>query len=287
MRKPDFFIVGAPRCGTTSLHNYLEQHPEIAIPAKDVYFFGSDLISHPLLRMKRVRTKEEYAKFFIGRSESLLGERSVWLLYSEKAAEEIKNFVSYAKILIMLRNPIEMIMSLHQHFVVNGVEDILDLSEALDAESDRKLGMKIPRYSGVPAKLFLYSEIAKFSIQVERYLKVFGTHRVYIILFDDFVSQTIQEYRKVLQFLGVDDKFKPEIKKLNPRKELKYPLLAKLYHKRLLPRKIRSAIIRWNRKNLQNRVFNEQIKNRLRIMFEEEIMKLSKLIDRDLTHWLE
>lgn len=288
MRKPDFFIVGAPRCGTTSLHSYLEQHPEISIPAKDVYFFGSDLLSHPLPAMKKVKTEEQYLEYFMGRNERLLGERSVWLLYSERAAEEIKKFVPQAKIIIMLRNPIEMIPSLHSHFVVNGVENILDLSEALDAENYRKLGKRVPRNSKIPSKLLLYSEIAKFSRQVERYLRIFGRSNVHIIIFDDFVLSTIQEYRKVLRFLGVDDKFRPIMTRLNPRRELRYPFLAKLYHQRLLPKKLRSAIIRFNRRNaLRRYTLSEQTKERLRRIFEEEVTKLSELLGRNLFHWLE
>lgn len=287
MRKPDFFMVGAPRCGTTSLHDYLGQHPEVAIPAKDLYFFGSDLTSEPLAMLRRIVDEGKYLAYFANRDEKRLGERSVWLLYSEKAAEEIKRFAPLAKIIIMLRNPLEMLPSLHQHFLINGMENIVDFREALDAESERKMGRKIP-FFGLPPKFYFYSEIAKFATQVERFVKAFGRSNLRVIIFDDFIRNTEEEYRKILQFLEVDDSFKPVFRRLNPRQELRYPFLIRgIAQHRLIPKKLRSTIIRFNRKiALRPTTISQELKHKLSQMFEAEIVKLSELLGRDLSHWL-
>src|SRR6266545_5937438 len=132
MRRPDFFIVGAPKCGTTALNDYLKDHPEIFISArKELHFFGSDLV----FRGPRRITEQEYLSFFApARHEKRLGEASVWYLYSQQAAAEIKAFSPAARIIIMLRNPVDMMYSLHSQRLYNGRETISDFAKALATE---------------------------------------------------------------------------------------------------------------------------------------------------------
>ena len=141
MNKPSFFIVGAPKCGTTSLCKYLEQHPDIFIPSiKELYYFCTDSTGK-----KRANTLEEYLSFFEGGKGKLCGEGSVWYLFSKEAASEIYKFNPEAKIIIMLREPVSLMYSLHSMHLANGSnEDILDFKLALEAEEDRKQGKRIP-----------------------------------------------------------------------------------------------------------------------------------------------
>ena len=139
--KPNFFIVGAPKCGTSALYEYLGAHPEIFMsPYKEPHFFGSDL-------QQRWRpTKSQYFSCFAkARDEKRVGEASVHYLYSKCAAAEIKEFCPEARIIIMLRDPVEMLYSLHSQSIFSGNEVINDFEEALEAEADRKLGRRIPR----------------------------------------------------------------------------------------------------------------------------------------------
>ena len=134
MRRPDFFIVGAPKCGTTAMIDYLKQHPEVFVPdRKELDFFGRDLVfkGHRL-------TEEEYLGFFSrATAEKRAGEGSVWYLHSKTAALEIKDFSPNARIIIMLRNPLDMMYSFHSQRLYNGNEDIENFSAALDAEAER------------------------------------------------------------------------------------------------------------------------------------------------------
>ena len=119
MRKPDFFIVGAPKGGTTAMNAYLGQHPEIFIAErKELHFFGTDLdFSSPRI------TQEQYLSCFSEvQNEKRVGETSVWYLYSKQAAVEIKKFCPSANIIIMLRNPVDMLYSQHSQFLYNGNE---------------------------------------------------------------------------------------------------------------------------------------------------------------------
>src|SRR5215471_2980035 len=101
MRKPDFFIVGAPKCGTTAIFDYLAQHPEVFLAPKELHFFGSDL-NYPTRKVNEV----EYLKWFeSAKEERRVGEASVWYFYSQLAPQEIKQFSPDARIIISLRNP--------------------------------------------------------------------------------------------------------------------------------------------------------------------------------------
>ena len=134
MKKPNFFIVGAAKCGTTSLYRYLRQHPDVFMPEqKEPNFFGSDL-SYRFPRISQARYLSCFAK---AKGETRIGEATTIYLYSEKAAEEIKAFSPEAKIIIMLRNPVDVLYSYHSQQLYSGNEDIPDFEEALRAEVDR------------------------------------------------------------------------------------------------------------------------------------------------------
>src|ERR1043166_4244119 len=130
MRRPDFFIVGAPKSGTTAMHTYLAQHPEVFLARKEVHFFGSDLDLQ-----NDIRDLSTYLELFAAATNELrVGESSVWYLYSRDAAKEIKQFSAASRIIIQLRNPVDMIYSLHSQLLYSGAEDIADFESALRAE---------------------------------------------------------------------------------------------------------------------------------------------------------
>src|SRR5262245_23487023 len=165
MRKPDFFIVGAPKCGTTAMNDYLQVHPEIFIPAKkEIHFFGADL---QFLKGGRVTEQEYLTYFFPAQGEKRVGEASVWYLYSQHAAAEIQAFSPTARIIIMLRNPVDMMYSLHSQRLYNDNENLVNFAEALAAEGDRQQGKRLyPKASDVMGSL--YRTAATYTPQVQR-----------------------------------------------------------------------------------------------------------------------
>ena len=223
---PDFYLVGAPKCGTTALYDFLRQHPDIYLPeTKELLFFGSDL-SYPT-RLSEDRLLAHYAD---RAGEKRVGTAHTAYLQSVKAASEIKTVRAHADIIIMLRNPVEMVPSWHSELLYETVEDIEDLEAALDAECDRRRGLRLPRTArNSYVESLYYSDVAAFSSQVERYLDVFGARHVHIVLHDDLRSDATRAYRAVLAFLEVDTSFTPQLGVLNPNKAVRNRALQKLY----------------------------------------------------------
>ena len=295
MRKPDFFIVGAPKCGTTALYRCLEAHPEIFVPErKEIHFFGADLVSPTY-----VRDLDEYLRLFAGAGDAKrAGEASVWYLFSKRAAQEIKEFYHEAGIIIMLRNPVDMIYSLHSQHLFNGTEDIQDFAEALRAEVDRKQGRRLPQRVPAVERLF-YREVAKYTDQVDRYLKTFGSKNVKVIIYEDFQKDPARICRETFAFLKVDAGVEPRIGVVNPNKQLRSKAVQAILNQ---PPRLLSKIARplttpalrhrlfataqaWNTNYAPRSPLPDELRQKLRWEFAPEIERLSTLLNLDLNHW--
>lgn len=296
--KPCFFIVGAPKCGTTAMYDYLQQHPNIWLPRKELYFFGSDFtFQHPR------PTESYYLSLFADAptTATLIGEASVWYLYSQRAATEIKAFNPNAKIIAMLRNPTDMIYSLHSQQLYAGNEDIANFEQALAAESDRQTGRRLPPHIGCPYQGLYYSQVPRYTEQLKRYFDVFGRKNVQVILFDEFVQDTAAIYHQTLQFLGLNADFYPEFKQVNPNKTVRSATWRNLLKQRptwliktaktLLPsRRLRQQLLDrlWavNTRYTTRPTMPIHIRQHLQKMFADEVKLLANLLQKDLTHWL-
>lgn len=296
-RRPDFFIVGAPKGGTTAMYQYLSRHPGLFLPErKELRFFGSDLD----IRDRRPLTTDDYLAYFRpAPPRTQIGTAYVWYLYSRNAAAEIAEFAPSARIIAMLRNPVDMLPALHSEHLSNGNEDIVDFAAALDAEPDRRAGRRIPPHAHLPQGL-RYSEVPRYAEQLERYFALFRRDRVHVILFDDFVANTPDAYRSVLQFLQVDDAFRPDsFAVVNANKELRSERLRHLLARppeaprrlihHLVPARVRRMLheraSRWNVRSAERRPLPEGMRERLRAMFSDEVGRLSELLGRDLDQW--
>ncbi|MDH5612556.1 MAG: sulfotransferase [Gammaproteobacteria bacterium] len=301
MAKPNFFIVGAPKCGTTAMNDYLKQHPEIFIPnVKELHYFGSDLNINSSSLIDKL-SKEEYLNYFsFAGPKRHVGESSVLYLSSKLAAEEIYNFNSNAKIIIMLREPFDMMCSLHSQLLSTCKEDIEDFGHALDAESDRFKGGRIPANVDVIDDALFYKSVASYYEQVKRYIDRFGKNNVHVILFDDFKFDALNVYKSVLEFLGIKDvEFEPNIKIINSNKILinrkiynlanRPPIFIKLLVKLALPgfarRMLVKSINNMNIKYVKRKEPDQVIASAIRKEFFHEITKLENLIDKDLSTW--
>ena len=113
MMKPSIFVLGAPKCGTTTLAGYFHEHPLIlAAKPKEPHYFCKDIKAGGL----PVSSDEKYIQtFFAGIDRSTIAavDTSVWYLYSEVAVHEILDFNPDARFLVMIRNPVNMVWSLH------------------------------------------------------------------------------------------------------------------------------------------------------------------------------
>jgi len=295
-RRPDFLIVGAPKCGTTALSRYLTDHPQIHVASrKDLHFFGSDL---GFTQRKRLSGAEYLEHFSPAKTSLRVGEASVWYLYSKVAAAEIAGFDPCMKIIIMLRNPVDMMHALYTQLRFNGLgdEDLDRFEDALEAESARAEGRCLPPQTPLREGL-LYRRVAKFSEQIMRYKRYFPADQICFVLHSDLRSDTPGVYRNVLEFLGVDTEFTPEFPVVNSSKVTRSEGLRKIvssvpsWLKDSIPNPLRLAVRsrfrHWNTVHQSRPRLSPQLRQRLLREFHPEVTAVSALINRDLSHWLE
>ncbi len=295
-RYPDFFIVGAPRCGTTFMYHYLRQHPSIFMPeAKEPDHFCTDLDSGSYLdSLSFLRDEDAYLSLFQGaQPHQLTGEASTWYLYSKVAATNIKSANPDSRAIIMLRDPVEMLYSLHGRRFYGGSEDLERFEDALDAEDDRKQGRRIPPRARNITALF-YREVGKYTDQVARYLDTFGNDRVHIVIFEEFRDDPARAYRETVEFLGVDGDFTPRFSVVNASSarrswRIQQALLSPAVVKAarfVLPVRVRPYVGRtWDRINTRGErrpQLDPRVRARLREELRPDIRRLSELLGRDL-----
>ncbi len=294
MSKVDFFIVGAPKCGTTSLHYYLKEHPEIFMPhIKDRPYFGDDIYSD----MDDKEHKNVYKRPV---NKKITGESCVWYLYSKTAARQIKKYNPKAKIIMILRNPADMLYSLHSELLYAKVESEKDFKKALDLEDTRKKIDKQYKYNPWGRKFLYYSEVASYSKHIKKFFRLFGRKNVHIIIFDDFIDSPESTYKSVLKYLGVHDlKFSPEFKKYNPNKLARSQVFQKFVVappdnlrrvvQKVLPYKMRYQLVKTITKlNTYHKVrakMSRALRMSINSDYEKEIKRLENLLNISLSRW--
>jgi hypothetical protein len=292
--RPNFFIVGAPKCGTSSLYEYLRGHPEVFMPAKEPHYFSTDFY-----RPLRITEAEYFALFARGRHRPRVGEASAEYIYSPAACASIKAFEPAARIIIMLRNPVDMIYSAHAERIWNGRED-LDFEAALAAEPARRRGLRLPSHP-YPVEALFYREMGQYSRHVRRYLDTFGRRQVHIVIFDDLAADTAACFREVCDFLDVGAAFEPAFRVHNPYKQPRIRSLPRLLQtmtpvrgwlRQLAPVSVRAALS-WGVRVLMDvntRIpsrpqMRPELRRELQEWFLPDVEELSNLIGRDLSHW--
>lgn len=209
-RKVNFFIVGAPKCGTTAWFEYLRSHPDIFIPEiKEPCFFCSDFPSISL-----AATAGEYAEMFEEAGEAaVIGEASSVYLSSTAAARAIARYNSKAKILILLREQEDYLPSLHNEHLRLFWDEIEDFERAWRL-SGMRTQADVPEACPEPAMLD-YVAMGRFSEQVQRYLDVFPREQVRILHFREWTSDPRATYLQILQFLGLEDDGRRDFRPVN------------------------------------------------------------------------
>ena len=305
---PNFFIVGAAKSGTTSLYYYLKQHPEIFMPhiKEPLFFCFHDIPDHEFANVIYPNDPDEYIRDFQGYADLFLkqagpkavGEASAgYLFYYKKTIQNIRKLLpdwENIKIIIILRNPVEASFSHYSMYQMRG-DEIRTFEESLDNE-------KQVLSAGKGLDTLVHFQRFFYYSQVKAYLESFNHVRIY--LYDDLVRNQLETIQAMYTFLGVDSSYIPDMEiKYNatgtPKSEFIHNFLTKpnLLKKVLKPlvSMISSdeTIIRMidliKSKNLSTSkpLINNVMKMRLTEYYREDILKLQKLIKRDLGHWLE
>lgn len=301
MRIPNLFIVGHPRSGTSSLHYYLKQHPDIFMTAiKEPNFFARDFRNdsdnfHKKKLYFPYRSESQYLSLYKKwTDERIAGEATATNLCSKVSAREISRFNPASKIIMMFREPVEFLHSFHSAARFALGEHLEDFKTAIAAEKDRRKGRDFGKRVITPSWLF-YSEFVKYSEQIERFRSYFDQEQIKIIIFDDFKTNTPLIYREVLQFLSVDPNFSPDFDIVNPNKQLRWPLLKKYtldspYFRKTLRMLFSSDTYAGLKDFYKNKLvkyeprqpLEEAFKLKLMQQFKPEVEKLSDFLKKDL-----
>lgn len=217
--RPNFMIIGAPKCGTSALCSWLDQHPNVFVSKpKEPFYFAAD-IEHP----RRIARESDYLDLFseADRSHSAVGEASTLYLFSAVAIERIEQRFAGMKYVVMVRDPLEMCISWHNHLLRVDYEVESDLIAALDLEAIRGRGERIPMLCPDPA-FVNYRSVCDLGRQLERLYAQVDRERVLVLRLEDLVSSTEQKLRDLLAFLNLDEektvmRFQPENAATGPR----------------------------------------------------------------------
>tara|TARA_B110000240_G_scaffold38310_1_gene42463 strand:- start:7768 stop:8676 length:909 start_codon:yes stop_codon:yes gene_type:complete len=295
---PNFLIVGAAKSGTSSLHNYLNQHPEVFMPSydkkgmkvKEPRFLIKDLVKHRL--HNGVWDWEEYKSLFNNvKDEVFIGESTVLYLYFYKhAIGNIKKYLGEnVKIIIMLRNPTDRAYSAFQH-VSRGFKEQNSFEEALEIEE----GRLDEEFSLTP--MVMYREMGLYYDMVREYKVNFKD--VHIVFYEDFRDDTHGEIKKVFDFLGTTidtnidflshhnvggTRWKNEKMKHFIMKNSSLKSVLKKVSPNFFKKFVRETLISISTDKVLPMKENTRIK--LNKFFEDDVKKLSDLLNVDLTHW--
>tara|TARA_R110002124_G_scaffold206659_1_gene373295 strand:- start:1085 stop:1966 length:882 start_codon:yes stop_codon:yes gene_type:complete len=290
-RKPNLFIIGAPKCGTTALATWLSGHPEIFFSrSKEPHFFSSDY--------KLTETLDDYLKFFSAScdSDKFLAEASVWYMHSSTAVENILKFNKNSRFLVMLRNPVEMVFSMHQQQLFNGNELIRDVSRAIEKSDERLAGVSVGVRAGYPPKHLAYLKSCALSWQLERVMQAVPSDQLHIVLHDDLKGEPQTTYGKVLDFLDVEPFYPESFEHINKARVRRSFVLDSLVLKMVSIKAaigvrrslgVMSSLRRWNQKLAPPKKFEAPTKALLCDYFQSDVQKLERLLGRDLSGWID
>jgi len=288
---PNLFIVGSQKAGTSSLRDWLNQHPDVWFLMK----LEPNLFADDVEGCEDYTDMEWYLSLFPkDAKERYVGEKSARYLYSRESARRIKEFNPKAKILIILREPAEMIFSSFRHLRRSGLEPVNNFEEALGLEKERKekLGTKFLRN-------FFYRESADYYSQVKRYIEQFGKKNVKVVLLEDAEKDSQKVYDEICGFLKIE-KFKPDFKILNVTdKAPKNAFYSRVFYilnnlprplkeliKNITTHKMRTLVKGGGMKDTEkNPEMDDKIRKELNSFYIGDAKKLKKLIGKDLSVW--
>ena len=266
---------------------------------KEPYYFCEELIAWEGLR---IQDEASYLTLFKdAHPAQQIGEATALYLYSKHAPERIKQFSPDAKVIILLRHPVDMMVSWHHDCVRWGHENVIDFEEAVGLESERKAGNKLPPGSGYPTCLH-YSDMADFAPQVSRYLDTFGRKQVGIWLLEDLKENASETLAQIQKFLGVDAAFPAQFTQHNKRKTLTKADIIKTrlktfirehaawarHVKPLIPSAFTDLLgqgLKHMDKPVEKPVINPEFLRTLRANMRPRTEALEAVLGRDLSHW--
>lgn len=283
---PNFLILGAPRSGTTHLYRGLRQHPEVYMSDfKEPMFFAYE--GTP--RTGAISDMAAYEALFQSAQQyPAIGEASTLYLYSSKAPGAIQHHVPDARMIAILRNPIDRAFSQYTFQRFLETERLDSFEQALDAEDQRASDPSVSPF-------LLYRRVGLYGEQIPRYLERFSNDQLLFLLQDDLDTHPDQVFRQIFAFIGVDPAFEPDLRhRTNASGVPEHGTLFRLVKsvgrtvKGILPERLVTRLSGSAHEALLSRpAMAPDTRHALRQYFADDIRRTEELIGRDLSHWLE
>ena len=294
MTMPNFLIIGAAKAGTTALHEYLQQHPQIYMtPTKETNFFafeGEDLNfkgpGDELLKDFSITDLDTYQAQFAGVTEEIaIGEACPAYLYHPQATVRIKQYIPDARLIVILRNPINRAYANFLHTIRDDRETHRDFALALQDETTR--------IASNWEWFWHYIQLGFYGKQLQQYYEIFAPSQIKVYLYEDLKENAIALLQDIFRWLEVDDTFVPDMalrpnKSGMPKNKLLHQILTKpnplkTSLKPLFPAKIRQKI---QHQNLNTPQISQEVRQQLLDLYRTDILQCQDLINRDLSAWL-
>lgn len=292
MTVPNFFLIGAPKCGTTSLVKWLSEHEQVFMcTPKEPYFFCTDL-----LVQRAARDWDGYCRLFdSARGVRAIGEASTTYLRSDTAIANILEHLPAARFIVCLRNPVDMVASVHAQLVRGAREDMRDLRTAIELEAKRRQGEQLPVGTDDSARL-MYSEICALGTQLARLYDQVESDHVHLVFMDDLKNDIAKVWIGLQKFLDLEDdgrmEFGIENARAMPRSTMVSRLVRNLQKAKaeIAPQLnfgigARVARVLERPPTVDETAMPIELRKELSEKFADEVLLLETLTGRDLAAW--
>jgi sulfotransferase family protein len=296
------FIVGAPRCGTTFVSKALGRHPRICFSKpKETHFFAL-----AWRKLERPKASGEFLRRYFQRltdDHTTVVEGSPSHLYVPEIAQILTEFDPESRIIVCVRNPVELVYSHHAHTLYTLDEDVSDFARAWQLQEARAAGRHLPKRCREPLSL-QYREIGRVGTRIEQLFGAVGRERCHVVVHDDLSADPLKSYRDLLEFLGLEYDGRTEFKGRNENREFESRFVQQFVMNPPWPFSIlavnwvlrgwrRPKIVREVRRRLRVRntrqatrpAMPEAMRETLRREFRSEVELLEGLLNRDFSSW--
>ncbi len=293
---PTFLVVGAAKSGTTSLHYFMEQHPEICVPpCKETYIFCRESMAGTwpaVTSYDEQGYRELFSKRTTGRTKAWGEVTTSNLYYHEEAVPEIQKLLGDPQIIILIRNPIDRAYS-NWTYASASYGEPLSFEDAMKDEQNR-IEQKVQFMAHYVSAGFYFKAVKNF-------LGAFGRHKVYLL--EDLKEKAPATVSEIFEFIGVDGGFRPDYETTYNPSGIPRSRLLNMFVLRddgtkgtPLQRAMRMVVGRERAdrlfhslrvKNLKRVPMNPETRKQLAGIYREDVLKLQDLIGRDLSHWLD
>jgi hypothetical protein len=313
---PDFFIIGAPRCGTTSLCSFLRKHPRICFSRpKETHYFSKLAPAFGLENIENHYLRRCFSSYDPARHLAV-GEGSVEYVYSLEVIETILSFNPSARFIVMARDPMEMLPSYHARMLFILQEDEPSFARAWELQEARARGEHVPRYC-IDPELLRYRDVARYAALLRRLYTVVESERCLVLLFDDFRRDPRAVYERCLAFLGVPSDGRTEFRQRQPSRRYRYAWVQRIVYPPIgnairlaaeierratrrgrpsTPRRgsarkswikrLRKRLKAWNTIVAAPEPLPPQLRAAIRDNYADDVADLGHILHRDLSHWL-